>query len=129
MTTRSVTALALAQDLCDVLNAKEVARRVAVNAAHVAEFGRLLYPHGGQYATFTVDRPGRKYTRVVARTENGGGSVHAFVENSTGDLLKPAGFKAPARGVRYSLADPDSRALAFERCDWAGSYLYHGRFA
>lgn len=65
--------------------------------------------------------PGRKYVKVVF-----GGqyqrSVHSFVDVNTGDLLKAAGWKAPAKGVRFNLVrDMDTvKAVA----DPYGSYLY-----
>ena len=30
-------------------------------------------------------------------------SVHAFIDQKTGDVFKPASFKAPAKGVRYNV--------------------------
>ena len=42
--------------------------------------------------SFTV---GKKYIRIVR-----GDSVHCFVNKETGDVLKAAGWKAPAKGSR-----------------------------
>jgi hypothetical protein len=119
---------ARAQQWIDKLNADERQRRIVVNAEHVAKYGRLLYPEGGQYATFTFDTPGRKVTRVVMET-NGQKSVHAFVDNSNGDVLMPAGWKGPARGARYNVLDSALHALLLERCEYAGGYLYANRCA
>ena len=67
---------------------------------------------------------GRKYHKIVMETEDGARSVHAFVDKKTGEVYKPASFKAPAKHVRYNLLSIESREKCFERADWAGSYLY-----
>jgi hypothetical protein len=109
----------------DTLNAKEVTRREEVNARHLAEYGRLLYPEGGQATTFSVAKGGRKYLKVVQ--ESGGQtSVHAFIAMD-GGVYKPAGWRAPAPGERYNLLDAESRARLFDRCEFTGWYLYAGR--
>ena len=36
-------------------------------------------------------------------TESGSRSVHAFIDKKTGEVYKPASFKAPAKHVRYNL--------------------------
>ena len=67
---------------------------------------------------------GRKYHKIVMETESGSRSVHAFVDKKTGEVYKPASFKAPAKHVRYNLLSIESREKCFEQADWAGSYLY-----
>ena len=67
---------------------------------------------------------GRKYHKIVMETESGSRSVHAFVDKKTGEVYKPASFKAPAKIVRYNLLSIESREKCFERADWAGGYLY-----
>ena len=67
---------------------------------------------------------GRKYHKIVMETESGSRSVHAFVDQKTGEVYKPASFKAPAKIVRYNLLSIESREKCFERADWAGGYLY-----
>lgn len=111
----------LIEEFLAVLNHKEAERRVEVNAQHVAEYGRELYPEGGQYAYFTAVK-GRTYTKVVM-TANGQRSVHCFV-SKTGEVLKAAGWSSTARGVRFSLTDDASRAALIERCEFTGGYLY-----
>jgi len=49
---------------------------------------------------------GRKYARVFA-ADGASRSVYAFVDMSTGDILKPASWKAPAKGVRANLLTAD----------------------
>lgn len=47
---------------------------------------------------------GKKYMRVVRREAGcGGGSVHCFIEVSTGDIYKAAGWKTPAKHVRGNI--------------------------
>jgi len=67
---------------------------------------------------------GRKYHKIVMITDGGNRSVHAFVDKKTGEVYKPASFKAPAKGVRFNLLIIKEREWLFENADWAGSYLY-----
>ena len=54
------------------------------------------------------------------------GSVHAFVNKQTGEVYKPASWKAPAKHVRFDLRIIAERnyLLNPENCDWAGGHLY-----
>ena len=67
---------------------------------------------------------GRKYHKIVMETESQSRSVHAFIDKRFGHVYKPASFKAPAKHIRYNLLVDNSREECFERCDWAGGYLY-----
>lgn len=68
---------------------------------------------------------GRKYLKLIHQSCAGGSrSVHAFVDKKTGEVFKPASWKAPAKGVRYNLLDDKSREECYSRADWAGGYLY-----
>ena len=51
-------------------------------------------------------------------------SVHAFVDKETGEVYKPAGWKQPAKHVRFDMRDETQRARMYAICDWAGGYLY-----
>ena len=73
--------------------------------------------------SFTIDE-GRKYFKVMFRDSGGGNSVHAFIDRKTGDVYKPASFKAPAKHIRFNLCIMSDREWLFENADWAGSYLY-----
>lgn len=53
---------------------------------------------------------GRKNTRIV-REAHGQRSVYCFIENETGNILKAAGWKAPAKGVRGNLLTVDMHKL------------------
>jgi len=52
--------------------------------------------------TLSVDPDGRKYVRVVS-SGHGQRSVFAFVERSTGNVLKAEGWKKPAKHARGSV--------------------------
>jgi len=66
---------------------------------------------------------GRKYHKIIMDA-NGSRSVHAFVDKKTGEVFKPASFKAPAKGVRFNLLLIKDREWLLENADWAGGYLY-----
>ena len=51
-------------------------------------------------------------------------SIHAFVDIVTGDLLKAAGWKKPAKGARGNVADADFMASLPARFDVHGGHLY-----
>lgn len=80
------------------------------------------YPNSDPYK-FSIES-GRKYHKIIMETEAGSRSVHAFVDKKTGEVYKPASWKAPAKHVRFNLLEINSREECFERADWAGSYLY-----
>lgn len=73
--------------------------------------------------TFTIETA-RKYHKVIMTTGGGSRSIHAFVDRKTGDVLKAASWKAPAKGVRFNMLNPVSREEMYRRADWSGSYLY-----
>ena len=80
------------------------------------------HPNGRNYSYALIS--GRKYHKLIMETGAGSRSVHAFIDQKTGDVYKPASFKAPAKGVRYNVLNIESREEMLERADWAGSYLY-----
>ena len=80
---------------------------------------------------------GKKYYKIVQqefetweKSKNYGkyadGSVHAFVNKETGDVYKPASWKAPAKHIRFSFQnEADLRFLLNpDNVGWAGGYLY-----
>ena len=79
-------------------------------------------------------REGKKYYKIVQveydtfqdRNEYRDSSVHSFVDKNTGDVYKPASWKAPAKHVRFSFCNKkDLLFLTDPRCvGWAGGYLY-----
>ena len=84
----------------------------------LAEYVLADYNKCGYNSNFKVEvNKGRKYWKVI--TDN---SVHCFVDVKNGDVYKPASWNKPAAIVRYNLLD--NPEIVYERCDWAGGYLY-----
>ena len=54
------------------------------------------------------------------------GSVTAFIDRNTGEVYKPASWKAPAKHVRFDLRIIKEREFLLNpaNCDWAGGHLY-----
>lgn len=78
-----------------------------------------------EFATrnFTVDNVGPKYIRIAQHADDDMGgeerkSVHCFLDHD-GHVYKAAGWKAPAKGIRYTTPE---EALA--AADVYGRYLY-----
>ena len=77
------------------------------------------YPNSSDPVRFTI-QAGRKYWKII---QNHGG-VHAFIDKKTGEVYKPASWKAPAKHVRYDLRIINQRQACLANADWAGGYLY-----
>ena len=60
------------------------------------------------------------------RNEYRAGSVTAFIDKNTGEVYKPASWKAPAKHVRFDLRIIREREFLLnpKNCDWAGGHLY-----
>ena len=69
-----------------------------------------------------VIESGRKYHKIVM--VNNQRSVHAFVDKKTGEVYKAAGWRSPAKHVRFDLRLIKDREFLKENADWAGGYLY-----
>ena len=67
-----------------------------------------------------------QYDTFRDRNEYRAGSVTAFIDKNTGEVYKPASWKAPAKHVRFHLRIISERnyLLNPENCDWAGGHLY-----
>jgi hypothetical protein len=50
--------------------------------------------------------PGPRFTRIISN-DGVSRSAWAFIENATGAILKPDGWKRPAKHARGNLHDPD----------------------
>lgn len=74
--------------------------------------------------------PGKKYIKLVCSHYNSEtherdhSCVWCFIDKTTGDVYKPASFKAPAKIVRYKLMNDKSYEAALHNADWAGDWLY-----
>ena len=80
-------------------------------------------------------REGKKYYKIVQveydtfqdRNEYRDSSVHSFVDKNTGDVYKPASWKAPhTKHVRFTFQEPKHIRFLLNpvNVDWAGGYLY-----
>ena len=77
---------------------------------------------------------GKKYYKIVQqefdtfqnRNEYRDGSVNCFIDKKTGEVYKPASWKAPAKHVRYDMRIIQQREYLLnpDNIDWAGGYLY-----
>ena len=77
---------------------------------------------------------GKKYLKVVReefdtfqnRNKWRDTTVHAFVDKKTGEVYKPASWKAPAKHVRFNLSNDLDRQKLHDPnfVGWAGGYLY-----
>ena len=77
---------------------------------------------------------GKKYLKVVreefdtfqGRNKWRDTTVHAFVDRKTGEVYKPASWKAPAKHVRFNLSNDLDRQNLHDPnfVGWAGGYLY-----
>ena len=54
------------------------------------------------------------------------GSVHCFVDKETGDVYKPASWKAPAKHIRFTFQNVDHLKFLLnpDNVGWTGGYLY-----
>ena len=66
---------------------------------------------------------GRKYYKVCLRWKQVNRqfkddiSVHCFVDKLSGEVYKPAGWKQPAKHVRFNMSDDIDRAKLYNVCD------------
>ena len=80
------------------------------------------YLNGRNYSYALIS--GRKYHKVMQCVDGQTESVHAFIDKKTGEVYKPASWKAPAKHVRYDLRIINQRTECYARADFAGGYLY-----
>ena len=73
-------------------------------------------------ATFSAET-GRKYIRIVI-TNHSQRSVYCFIERETGNILKDAGWKAPAKGARGNIWNDFCDVGNGLPCNIHGSNLY-----
>ena len=61
-------------------------------------------------------------TKTLVHDERG--SIHCFVESTTGDIYKPAGWKAPYTKGKNAVRGNIYDASTFEKTDMHGGWLY-----
>ena len=67
-----------------------------------------------------------QYDTFQNRNEYRAGSVTAFIDKNTGEVYKPASWKAPAKHVRFDMRIIKEREFLHNpaNVDWAGGHLY-----
>lgn len=86
----------------------------------MAQYVNHLNQMGNGYS-FVIEA-GRKFAKIVQTYNGAGRSVHSFVNLATGDLYKPASWRAPVQDMRYNLLR--DMELITKVADPYGSYLY-----
>ena len=85
-----------------------------------ANLDRFRYSEGKKYLKVTREEYDEKtgYWRDT--------TVHAFIDKKTGDVFKPASWKAPAKHVRFTFQKPEDIRFLLNPINvgWAGGYLY-----
>ena len=85
-------------------------------------------PDGGRkfikvkYYTDRVETDYETNTTKILKDERG--SIHCFVESTTGDIYKPAGWKAPYTKGKNAVRGNIYDASSFEKTDMHGGWLY-----
>ena len=109
---------------CDKLNENvkpEVDRFKFMDSVTYKPCGGVKYINV-KYFTDRIDTDYETGVKTIAKDERG--SIHCFVEKTTGDIYKPAGYKAPyTKGnncVRGNIYDKST----FEKTDMHGGWLY-----
>ena len=117
------------EELCEVLEQNFVEDSIkrakffgAGNPEYFEERLRRLQQGKDRYKFYIES--GRKYHKIIMETDDGNRSAHAFVDKKTGEIYKPASYKAPAKHVRFDLRIIEQRQWLFDNADWAGGYLY-----
>lgn len=94
-------------------------------SAHAIAFVEALRPHAKrQYSEDFGIQAGKRYDRITSITHGEARSVHAFIDRESGDVLKAAGWKAPAKGPRGNVATPEGLAEVIGRAAESSRYLY-----
>ena len=96
--------------------------RLAKIVSDTANLDRFRYTEGKKY--FKVVR--ETFDTFQDRNEWKDSTVHAFVDRVTGEVYKPAGWKAPAKHVRFDMRIITHREFLHnpKNVGWAGGYLY-----
>ena len=91
-----------------------------------ANLYKFVYKTGKKFhkVYFLEYRDANEYYGTKAGYKSG--SVHCFIDKKTGEVYKPASWKAPAKIVRFDLRLITDREFLFNpnNISWAGSHLY-----
>lgn len=83
-----------------------ILRPQANGYTRLQEFLDAINGRPDNYGTFEADIAGKRYVRILHVT-HGQRSAYAFIELETGDILKPAGYKGPAKHARGNIFADD----------------------
>jgi len=85
---------------------------------------KLNYPN--LKPNILVTTSGKKYVKIISKAQSGyGTSAWAFIDKATGDILKPATWKAPAKHARGNIYDQDNGVRSVTA--YGPGYLQPGR--
>ena len=91
---------------------------------------RVTYkPDGGRkyikvkYYTDRIDTDYETGVKTIVKDERG--SIHCFVESTTGDIYKPQTWRAPYTKGNSAVRGNIYDASSFEKTDMHGGWLYH----
>ena len=105
----------------DVIYQRSIPEMVLDWTEQLVAYLQSDYDRGATSGRYTFEiQTGRKYHKINVKNRG----VHAFVNKETGEVFKPASYKAPAKHVRYDLRRIQQRRDCFANADWAGGYLY-----
>lgn len=80
--------------------------------------------NGAGYARKITIKAGKKYAKLIEEKNGRDTSVHSFVDLTTGDILKPASWKAPAKHARGNILNADGGAEAiYPTCHHFGGMI------
>jgi hypothetical protein len=123
---KPMTSAFLTKDFSDFCAQRDAQNTIQLNVVkwvwQFCDALRHAAPEGYDY----IFESGRKYHKIIMidSSVRKNRSVHAYVDKKTGEVYKPASWKAPAKGVRFDLRVIKQREWLFENADWAGAYLY-----
>ena len=72
--------------------------------------------------SYDLSTRGSKYYKVTMNSHSdfNSRSVYCFINKRNGDILKPAGWRGPAKGRRGSVID----IYTYKNSNWHGGWLY-----
>ncbi len=82
----------------------------AFSVTYAKKYAKIALTHRHQLSDGTI--------------KDNGGYVYCFIDLSNGDILKPAGWKAPAKGKRGSIWNDDCDVGPSKPCNVHGGGLY-----
>ena len=94
--------------------------QLAKIVSDTANLDKFRYYEGKKYLKVVREEYDERYDRWRDTT------VHAFINTETGEVYKPASWKAPAKHVRFDLSNDLDRQKLHDPnfVGWAGGYLY-----